>query len=398
VVVGEDDGLELVEEPDEGLALHPDDASPLVQALQTYNALLALEPSETTQAIEKPAAPAKATVVASLLPPSYQRTRPPMPTAELKLRASMPLLNGCAKQSSLLPPLAGDVRASLQVIPSIRVREALPTGKRVVIPPLRVRPRGTPHAGTHTKVLPVVPRVDATARPSERRVQIPPRIDGPSERRVEIPPLATSEVSVTPEAKPTPESRPVDDVEPVPMFTLEVPSPQASERSIVISPSVSSSRRRRRVVLVASSIGAVGIALAVVVVGGRDDSGAAPTSAGPVVMPVTSVQTVAAQLPPPPVPPPTVAVASPTEAPQAVAEPSSSEIAESPAAKPIVTPRVRAVPTTVASESPEPKPAHVRRRHHHDAKPETIVAATCAAEPKHNRAAKSEDLDSPFPE
>lgn len=355
VVIGEDDGLELIEEPWEE---HGDDASPLVQALQTFNALLALEPAKLS--IEKPV-PAKATAAASLLPPPSQRMRPPMPTAKLELRPSMPLLTGCAKQSTLLPPLAGEVRASLNDTPNIHVRGSMPPGMRVVIPPLQVRARGTPPVGTRTKSLPAVPRAGEPSRPSERRVLIPP--------------LATREMSVTPE------SPPVD----VPS-TLEVPASDANEGSIAITPSARSPRRRRGLAVVASSLGAVGIALVVVVAGARDDKGATTSAARtsvPLVMPAAPSRTEAVRVPPP-------ATVSPPAAVQVVAKP---------AAQPVAAPKVRAPRAIAASEPVEPKPARARRRHHHhDSKPETMVAATCAAEPTSNRAAKSEDLDSPFPE
>ncbi|NVB76875.1 MAG: hypothetical protein HOV81_00640 [Kofleriaceae bacterium] len=383
--------MELVEEPHDE---HPDDASPLVQALQTFNALLALEPAK--HPIEKPV-PSKATVAASVLPPPSQRMRPPMPTAELKLRTSMPLLNGCAKQSALLPALAGDVRASLQAAPSIHVRGSMPSGMRVVIPPLQVRPRGTPAVGTRTKQLPAVPRVGEPSRPSELRVQIPPR--------------ATHEMPAVVELGP--ESSPVD--------VVELPASDASECSIAISPAAPSSRRRRHVVFVASSLGAVGIALAVVIIGG--DSGASTDDAPRVEMvvlqaaaevtstppatapmtasaPVASPPAVAAQVMSPmevaaaPVATPTAATPTEGAPPPAVAilESVSSEVAA-----PAVEPSERAVRTTVVREPRESKRAH-SHRHADRSNPVSIAASTCAAEPKHKRTAKAEDLDSPFPE
>lgn len=359
VVVGED-GLELVEEPDEEPVPA---ASPLIQALKTFNDLRALEPP-----IENP--PAKAKVAATLLPPPFRRKRPPMPTAELKLQ-SFP-------RTTLLP--------------SIQPRGAVPVavGMRAVIPPLPVRPLGTPASGTRVKPLPAVPRVERAPRPTERCVQIPPL------------PAHTNEA--TPPVAPRVCAEPTQVLPPLPV-EANAATPQLEERARPVAMSAPSSLRRRRVMVAASTFSAAGIAFALLFVGDQTDRGKGTTKLETNVVALAPV----VKLPPAyAVPAPIKIDVAQHEAPAPVATNDPPATAhELNAAEPVVAPKERAVrakpsvapdesavSTTLAREPREPK--QVRARRHSNTVKTTIgMAATCE---QPQPAAKVEDLDSPFPE
>lgn len=412
VVVGEDGAeLELVEEPDEGLATD----SPLVHALKTYNDLLALAASDeaTGPAIAKPVAqttpPGKATVAASLLPAPSQRKRPPMPTADLWLRSP--------------PPTT--------LLPSSRPRATLPTphaGRmRVTIPPPIVRAQGTPPVGTRTKPLPVVGRAP---RPTEKRVKIPPLAD----RANETTPVAASCAEPTPSvvpascAEPTPSAGPVpvavEEVDVLPRVTLDVPPPLTLDVTpplaldVRSSSKTRSSHRRRRFVIAASTIGAAGIALAILAFGGRADDRAARPVGSEAILVMTSPPVIATATPASinsdvaarelPAAEPVALPAVPRELPAAVptaarevpaaepvALPAAEPVAEVPGAEPVVAPSEG---TTLAREPRAPKRAHARRPSNTTKAAISVASSTCDASEQPRRAASSEDLDAPFPE